>query len=160
MLRDPGLIPLSHDHQHALALCVLTERALAAGAPPEEVDAAAGRIIRLFDSEMRGHFEFEEQVLFPVLGHIESLAELIATLVGEHKAMIALVHRLRTNTVRADVEQFLKLLRGHVQKEERSLFEQAQQLLSREQLDTIGEARRHWSVSSKNCPITEANPRQ
>jgi len=37
MLRDKNLIPLSHQHQHALALCVRLDRALQAG----EVDAEA-----------------------------------------------------------------------------------------------------------------------
>jgi iron-sulfur cluster repair protein YtfE (RIC family) len=34
MLRHPSLIPLSHQHQHALALCVTIDRALRSGPTP------------------------------------------------------------------------------------------------------------------------------
>ena len=37
MLRDKNLIPLSRQHQHALALCVRIERAIQAG----EIDTQA-----------------------------------------------------------------------------------------------------------------------
>ena len=33
MLRDRNLIPLSHQHQHALALCVRLDRGLKSGVP-------------------------------------------------------------------------------------------------------------------------------
>src|SRR4051794_9184869 len=90
MLRDPGLIPLSRDHHHALALCVFTERALAADGSPTGVAAAARRIVQKFDSEIRGHFEFEEQVLFPAFHGIPSTGTLIAELLAEHRRMVAL----------------------------------------------------------------------
>ena len=41
MLRDRNLIPLSHQHQHALALCVRLDRALQRSYPPQ---AACGLV--------------------------------------------------------------------------------------------------------------------
>ena len=66
MLRHPGLVPLSRDHHHALALCVRTERAFGEDASAEAVAQAASGIVEKFDAEILDHFEFEERVLFPV----------------------------------------------------------------------------------------------
>jgi iron-sulfur cluster repair protein YtfE (RIC family) len=89
MLRDPGLIPLSHDHQHALALCVLVDRALAGGASAAEELAQARRIVEAFDTELRDHFEFEERVLFPALAAVPEVREFLAQLEAEHQALAA-----------------------------------------------------------------------
>jgi len=50
MLRDKALIPLSHQHQHCLALCVRLDRALQAG----EVDLEAwqAEIQQIFEQEI------------------------------------------------------------------------------------------------------------
>jgi len=63
MLRDKSLIPLSHQHQRALALCVRIERA----SPIPEADLAAWEmeVARLFEQEIKIHFTAEEEVLFP-----------------------------------------------------------------------------------------------
>ena len=77
MLRDPALIPLSHQHQHALALCLLTEKALVAD--PNNLRSAdqARQIVEQFDGEMRAHFELEEQMLFPMLQPFPNLSDLV-----------------------------------------------------------------------------------
>ncbi len=67
MLRDRALIPLSHQHQHALALCLLTERALAAAYTHGILRDQARNIVKHFDDEMRKHFDVEEEALFPAL---------------------------------------------------------------------------------------------
>ncbi len=139
MLRDRGLIPLSHDHHHVLALCVFTERALAGGVPATDVrDRMAGR----FAAETRDHFEFEEQVLFPELGQFPEMNGLVNELILEHRALDASMQALRTATKAAALHEFCAAIRAHIRKEEQSLFEQAQRLLSREQLDDIGRKRR------------------
>ena len=51
MLRDPSLIPLSHQHHNGLALCVLTDRALAANSTPASVQQLAQRIIDRYEIE-------------------------------------------------------------------------------------------------------------
>jgi hemerythrin-like domain-containing protein len=56
----------------------------------------------------------------------------------EHRRMYGLVERLRSGAV----EEFCGVLREHVRKEERVLFEEAQRLLTRAQLDEMGERRR------------------
>jgi hemerythrin-like domain-containing protein len=136
------LIPLSHDHHHALALCVLTDRALKADGSQSSVSASARRIVEKFEQEIRGHFEFEEQVLFPALEAFAEVHQLLRQLLDEHVRLRALVHALHEKPERFIVDQFCELLRSHVRAEEGALFERAQQLLTRDQLDEIGEARR------------------
>ena len=63
MLRNPNLIPLSRQHQHALALCVRLDRANQAGAI--DLDAWQAEIQQQFESEIAIHFAAEEKKLFP-----------------------------------------------------------------------------------------------
>jgi hemerythrin-like domain-containing protein len=141
MRRHAGLIPLSHDHQHALALCVLTERELGANVSPDAARRAADAIVHAFDGEILDHFRFEELVLFPILEQREPLAGLVSELKAEHSRMVALVADLRAHGERAHVLEFCSVLRDHVRKEESVLFEQAQDLLSEDQLNEIGRKR-------------------
>jgi hypothetical protein len=62
MQRDKNLIPLSHQHQHALALCVRIDRAQ----PISEIQLASWReeVWRSFAREIKLHFSAEESVLF------------------------------------------------------------------------------------------------
>jgi hemerythrin-like domain-containing protein len=83
MLRDPSLIPLSHQHQHALALCVRLQRALQAGAADPGVWQA--EVCQLYADEVRFHFLAEEKVLFPAARQFSELAALVEELSVEHE---------------------------------------------------------------------------
>ena len=63
MLRDKSLIPLSRQHQHALALCVRLDRAIQAGEIDPEPWQAEMTLI--FEQEITFHFDAEEQEVFP-----------------------------------------------------------------------------------------------
>jgi hemerythrin-like domain-containing protein len=139
MRRHPGLIPLSHDHQHALALCVLTERAVAdAGA--DTVARAAAEVVQAFDAEILDHFQFEEQVLFPALEEHDALTAIVSELRSEHSRIRGLAAALKRGE-RLEVMEFCAALRDHVRKEETVLFERAQELLPADQLNEIGQKR-------------------
>src|SRR5664279_3711880 len=92
MLRDPSLIPLSHQHHNGLALCVMTRRSLAADSTHANVAKLARRATDRYELELANHFEIEEQVLFPACGPMP----LIALLVVEHRAIEGMIARLRT----------------------------------------------------------------
>ena len=62
MLRDKNLIPLSHQHQRALALCVQIERSLDAG--KADLSTWQPEIELHYSQEIKLHFAAEEQVLF------------------------------------------------------------------------------------------------
>ena len=134
MLRDPSLVPLSHQHHNGLALCVLTRRSLSVDSSPENVAKLARRVIDRYELELVNHFEIEEQVLFPACGPMP----VIGALIVEHRQIEALVALLRTAPSVLLVEQFCVLLSGHIRREENELFEQIQRVLPREVLDRAG----------------------
>jgi hemerythrin-like domain-containing protein len=134
MLRDPSLIPLSHQHHNGLALCVLTERSLAEDPSQSNVERLARRCIDRFEVELTNHFEIEEQVLFPA-----SASSLIAELIGDHRRLEGLVADLRKAPSSETLREFTALLRRHIRREENELFEQMQREIPREKLDLLGE---------------------
>jgi hemerythrin-like domain-containing protein len=134
MLRDPSLIPLSHQHHNGLALGVLARRSLAADSSTENVARQAQRIVSRYELELMNHFEIEEQVLFPACGPLPIIAELVA----EHRAMEKMVTELRAGPSMERIEAFCDLLARHIRREETELFEQIQRDLSRDVLDEAG----------------------
>ena len=134
MLRDPSLIPLSHQHHNGLALCVMTRRSLAADSSAQNVAKLAQRAIDRYELELVNHFEIEEQVLFPACGPKPLIVELIA----EHRAMESMVAQLRDAPSAELLLTFFTLLSTHIRREERELFEQIQLTLPREVLDRAG----------------------
>ena len=63
MLRNKSLIPLSHQHQRALALCVRIDRAQPI--PDAALEDWQAEIAQDFEQEIAVHFAAEESVLFP-----------------------------------------------------------------------------------------------
>ena len=156
MLRDKSLIPLSHQHQHALALCVQIDRALKSGKP--ELDHWQSEVERLFRDEIRYHFESEEMVLFPTAERAGSLGPLVDELRVEHgllrKYADAAAKRALTM---AELQSFVESLSAHIRKEERQLFEELQKLLSADDLVRLGSALdayfRHSGMPGASCAI-------
>lgn len=134
MLRDPSLIPLSHQHHNGLALCVMTRRSLAADGTPANVAKLARRAVDRYEVKLVNHFEIEEQVLFPACGPMPLIAELVA----DHRTMEGLIAQMRAAPTGALLERFCVLLSGHIRREENELFEQIQRTLPREVLARAG----------------------
>ena len=133
MLRDPSLIPLSHQHHNGLALCVLTERSLRQDASPANVEKLARKAIDRYELELTNHFDIEERILFPA---IESA--LIPGLIADHRRLEALIGCLRAEPTAALLLEFSALLRTHIRREESELFEEIQRSLPRGALDSLG----------------------
>jgi len=137
MLRDPSLVPYSHQHQHALALCVRIERAMNSG------DAAlmpySAEIQALFEQEIEFHFEAEERFLFPAAEAHSFLRPLVSELMAEHVTLrsyyLAAVAR---NMNKSDLLDFAATLSDHIRKEERELFEECQRIMSSHELSALG----------------------
>jgi hemerythrin-like domain-containing protein len=139
MLRDKNLIPLSRQHQHALALCVRLDRAIQSG----EVDAEAwqAEIQQIFEQEIAIHFEAEEREIFPAAAHCPELRSLVDELLDEHKALCQVFACAATRQLTSDdLRSFAARLSAHIRKEERDLFERMQKLLSTNELAAIGKA--------------------
>ena len=135
MLRDKSLIPLSHQHQHALALCVRVERA----SPIPEGDLAAwlAEIEQIFQTEIGIHFAAEESVVFPAARDFGELDSLVADLLADHAWLRDQFARTQTLSS-SEVRGLAQRLSGHIRKEERQLFERMQALISGEQLAVLG----------------------
>lgn len=135
MLRDKSLIPLSRQHQHALALCVRIDRA----SPIADGDLPTWRaeIAQHFEREIQIHFAAEEQVLFPAARKFPELTSLVEDLIADHlhlRECFASVHGMSVE----DLPAFARRLSGHIRKEERQLFERMQELMSAQALAALG----------------------
>jgi len=127
------LIPLSHQHHNGLALCVLTERGLAADASEESVRNLAQRIVDRYEIELINHFEMEEQLLFPLCP-----GPLADELIGEHRELERMVQGLSATPTAERLTEFSGLLRRHIRREESEYFQQVQEQVPRDQLDAAG----------------------
>src|SRR5271156_2256406 len=88
MLRDKSLIPLSHQHQRALALCVRIDRAQPI--PVADLESWQAEIAQLFEQEIKIHFSAEETVLFPAACRFPELVSLVEELIADHAALCKL----------------------------------------------------------------------
>jgi iron-sulfur cluster repair protein YtfE (RIC family) len=131
MLRDKSLVPLSRQHQHALALCVRIERA----SPIAEADLPTWRaeVRQNFELEIRMHLAAEEQVVFPAAREFGELGFLVEELIAEHEKLRQYFSRAQ-GLSSADLTALSRELSGHIRREERQLFESMQRLMSAEAL--------------------------
>jgi len=166
MLRDKNLIPLSHQHQHALALCVRMDRAMQAG--DANLEPWQQEIQQIVEQEIAIHFEAEEKVIFPAAARFAELKPLVEELLREHV-------ELRKSFARAAARELdhagLRALAGelaaHIRKEERELFEGMQQQVAADEMVAVGEAlekelRRatHLCTLKNTAPSSESSKSQ
>jgi len=147
MLRDKNLVPLSHQHQHALAMCVRLDRTLAKG--DADLNAWQEEIAGIWESEVRFHFEAEEKVLFPAAEKYAPLQPLVKRLLAEHGTLRdffahAKMRRLDSSALKT----FVETLSRHIRTEERELFEECQRQMSSEEMARTGTAMDHYFANS------------
>jgi hemerythrin-like domain-containing protein len=137
LLRDKNLIPLSRQHQHALALCVRIDRAQPIA--DRDVEVWRAEIKQQFQQEIEFHFAAEEEALFPVARKFPELVSLVDELVAEHAWLRREFSRAENNLMSSeDLPRFAERLSQHIRKEERLLFERMQQLLSAQEMAALG----------------------
>jgi hemerythrin-like domain-containing protein len=140
MLRDPNLIPLSHQHHNALAMCVLTRRSLGEDRSSLNVAELARRVIDRYELELANHFEIEEQILFPAIENALGKLSLVADLIAQHRQVEDLIAQLRSAPTAALLERLCGLLTEHIRREENELFQEAQSRLPEPILRDLGAA--------------------
>lgn len=139
MLRDKNLVPLSRQHQHALALCVRLDRAL----QTDDVDPEpwSEEIRQIFALEVATHFAAEEKVVFPAAAAFPGLHPLVQELRAEHVSLRNLFTRAISETLDVDsLQSFVDQLSSHIRKEERQLFEGMQQVMTADEFSRVGKA--------------------
>jgi hemerythrin-like domain-containing protein len=123
--RHDSLIPLTHDHHHAL----VQARRLGEGADrgsPEGVSQARS-FLEFFDSDTIGHFREEEESIFPLVIYVSEAREPLTRLLLEHVQLHALVAKLRAEVDDGEVDPetmtlIASLLQRHIRFEEKVLF--------------------------------------
>lgn len=137
MLRNKSLIPLSHQHQRALALCVRIERAQPIR--NSHLEAWQSEIHQLFDQEIKFHFSAEEEVLFPAAAKFPELLPLVEELLCDHATLRESFLQAEARLMSAEnLPFFAQQLSAHIRKEERQLFERLQQLMTKEEMENLG----------------------
>ncbi|MCY4628341.1 MAG: hemerythrin domain-containing protein [Acidobacteria bacterium] len=157
--RDPSLIPLSHQHQHGLALTVFIDRGLKAEPTREKGLELAAKVARAAEVELLGHFRVEEEILFPAVRRYLASGELLDRLIAEHRVMEDLVRRIAHATDEDRIpllKRFGEVLHGHIRTEERQLFQDIQERLDASRLKELGRA-----VAARVeavCPLSDRLP--
>jgi hemerythrin-like domain-containing protein len=137
MLRDKSLIPLSHQHQRALALCVRIDRAQPI--PDADLQIWQAEIAQLFEEEIKVHFAAEEVVIFPAARQFAELAPLAEELTSEHASLRELFRQAEARRMSAEtLPAFARHFSAHIRKEERLLFASLQQLMNPPELASLG----------------------
>ncbi|HZR55985.1 MAG TPA: hemerythrin domain-containing protein [Terriglobales bacterium] len=162
MLRDKNLVPLSHGHQHTLALCVRIDRAMQAGDQDfgdDDLRAWQLEMSREFECEIAPHFSVEENEIFPAAARFPELQGLVTDLLAEHKLLRAFFLRAKGLSLSSsDLESFVETLAIHIRKEERELFEGMQQVMSPEEMAKLGQALTSTRDASKTCRLRSTQP--
>lgn len=123
--RHDSLIPLTHDHHHALAQARRLETA--AGGQLTDRTEQARAFLEFFETDTIGHFREEEEIIFPLVIDVPEAKPLLNRLLLEHVRLHALVSRLRAEVAVEDASAeamtlIARLLQGHIREEEKALF--------------------------------------
>jgi iron-sulfur cluster repair protein YtfE (RIC family) len=101
----------------------------------------AKKVIRFFESDLKTHFEAEEEIVFPAMSGMEGTKATIDQLVHEHRNLARLVRRLRKARdlqLAPLLREFAELLEAHIRAEERVLFPCYEQAVSSELARQVG----------------------
>lgn len=143
--RHDRLLPLTHDHHHALRNARMLR--LAAERDPAARVEAVEAFVRFFRTEAVVHFREEEEVIFPLVALNERAPSAgIERVLKEHVTMHALVHELEEQVKAGDPEgetmlALAQLLQAHVRSEEDELFP-AIEALTADRLGDVSLAKR------------------
>ena len=148
--RHDSLIPLTHDHHHALAQA----RRLGEGVDRDSSErvSKARSFLEFFESNTLGHFREEEESIFPLVIGVTEAREPLTRLLLEHVQLHALVARLRAEVDDGEVDSetmtvIASLLQAHIRYEEKVLFPLIESLAA----DALAEVQlspRDWRMPS------------
>jgi iron-sulfur cluster repair protein YtfE (RIC family) len=139
--RHPSLIPLTHDHHHALAQARQL-RLVAQGSDEEQLLARAQEFDRFFHEETITHFREEEEIVFPLAVGDERARPLLAEVLLEHLRLHHLVallvaqigdRKVSSGTAR----EVADALESHIRLEEGKVFPLLEEIVPAEWLGAV-----------------------
>lgn len=137
--RHDSLIPLSRQHQHALALAVVIRRRLGIGKDDKTWrDEQLQKIQKAWKAELKGHFEVEEGLLFPEMERYLGKIRLVEELLRDHASIRGLIKLLESAAEFPLLDGFSALLEAHVHKEERELFAEFEKKMPADEARRLG----------------------
>ena len=147
MKRHPHLQPLSRQHHNGLLMALLLKKGIAKNASIEEMN----HFISLnWEEDLKQHFESEENIVLPALAGSSFDLQLISRLKEEHATIRSMVAKAASSlSSKDDIIAFHTLLDAHIRFEEKIFFPKAEEVLSEEKLNRIGEALEE--DLTKNC---------
>ncbi|GJM28396.1 MAG: hypothetical protein DHS20C17_10310 [Cyclobacteriaceae bacterium] len=129
--RDKALQPLSREHHHSLLLCWKIRTGLNKGVELKRIKRYTDWF---FVHHIQPHFQAEEDFLFGILGMDH---QLVKKALSQHRRL----YRLFGNS--EEIEKSLSLieeeLEQHIRFEERVLFNEIQQVATKEQLEIFNQ---------------------
>ena len=136
--RHDSLVPLSHDHHHALAQARRLKDAASMDDVPER-RRATDDFINFYLGSLLRHFREEEELFFAPLVDHEAAHALVMQALAEHLRVHAQVRVLMRGLLDGEAEptklaELSKLLTAHVRFEERDVLPLVEQLLSEDEL--------------------------
>ncbi len=145
MKRHESLVPLSRDHHFGLIMAqqLILGRATNPRADwPTERAQQVPRLLAFFESDLRAHFDIEEAHVFPAAGRdLADGGRQVQALLADHDAMRAMIRGFEADPVSELDERlpaFGHVLKAHIHREERQLFEQMQAACAPAELETLG----------------------
>ncbi len=127
--RHKALKPLSRDHHESLLLCWKIREGKKKEIDPERIKAYTDFY---FNSQLRPHFQFEEEEIFSLLGKDHPLVKKAET---DHLRLQQLFkEEINIEKALTDIE---KELEKHIRFEERVLFNEIQSEVSEEKLEVL-----------------------
>lgn len=147
MKRHPQLQPLSRQHHNGLLMALLLKKGIAKDASVQEMN----HFISLnWEEDLKQHFDLEETILLPALAGSTFDIHLISRLKEEHAFIRSMVAKAASSlSSKDDIIAFHTLLDAHIRFEEKIFFPQAEEVLTEEKLNKIGQALEE--DLTKNC---------
>lgn len=139
--RHETLIPLTHDHHHALAQARRLKEAASLEREVERSNAANDFLNFYFGRALR-HFHEEEELFFAPLVDEPRARDLVVRAVSDHLRLHALARTVKRDLTGGRVDQqvlddIAQLLTDHVRFEEQELLPLVEELVPEEQLQEL-----------------------
>lgn len=139
--RHETLIPLTHDHHHALAQA---RRLLDVEGMEDQTDRRnlTNDFVNFYFGRAVRHFHEEEELFFAPLIDIPEARDLVLRAVADHLRLHALVRGIRRQSASGEADQqrlneISRLLTEHVRFEEKELFPLIERLIPEAELQDL-----------------------